>query len=74
MMRDGELRLRAAGFFDSADMYRELVDRMVSGRYGGDACVFDRGRIDHVGPMFGLPHGFLPSGMGQLNVAAVPCG
>jgi hypothetical protein len=70
-LRDGELRLRRAGLFDAADMYRCLADGFERGA-PSDLTAFDRGRIDHIGPMFGLEIGQLPSGYGRCNVNDPP--
>jgi hypothetical protein len=56
-MHEAELRLRTDGFLDSADMMRQFADGLDRGEVVLDESWADRGRIQHLGPCFGLNHG-----------------
>lgn len=53
-LRDNEQRLRAAGFFDAADMYRQFCDGIESsGHLPADSSWVDHGRLHLFGPCIG---------------------
>jgi hypothetical protein len=60
MMRGAELRLRSAGYLDSADMMRQFVEGLDHGTVLPDPMWCDRGRADAFGPCMGMALGELP--------------